>query len=39
VVYQINYDTSKAERILGIKYRTKEETLKDTFADYEARGW
>ncbi|KAJ3793461.1 hypothetical protein GGU11DRAFT_691767, partial [Lentinula aff. detonsa] len=39
IVYQIQYDTSKADRLLGIKYRTKEELIKDTFADYEARGW
>ncbi|KAJ3719624.1 D-lactaldehyde dehydrogenase [Lentinula guzmanii] len=39
IVYQIQYDTSKADRLLGIKYRTKEDLIKDTFADYEARGW
>ncbi|KAG6373213.1 hypothetical protein JVT61DRAFT_6838 [Boletus reticuloceps] len=32
------YDTSKADRILGLKYRTIAETTKDTLADYEARG-
>ncbi|KIK51291.1 hypothetical protein GYMLUDRAFT_50664 [Collybiopsis luxurians FD-317 M1] len=39
VAYRILYDTSKAHRLLGIKYRSKEECLKDTLADYEARGW
>jgi nucleoside-diphosphate-sugar epimerase len=39
VVYRINYDTSKANRLLGIKYRSREECLKDTFGDYEAHGW
>ncbi|KIK51277.1 hypothetical protein GYMLUDRAFT_50648 [Collybiopsis luxurians FD-317 M1] len=38
-VYQIIYDNSKANRLLGIKCRTKEECLKDIFADYEVRGW
>ncbi|KAJ3852270.1 D-lactaldehyde dehydrogenase [Lentinula lateritia] len=39
IIHQIQYNTSKAERLLGIKYRTKEATVQDTFADYEARGW
>ncbi|KAJ3752509.1 D-lactaldehyde dehydrogenase [Lentinula raphanica] len=39
IVHQIQYDTSKADRLLGIKYRTKEDLIKDTFVDYEARGW
>ncbi|KAJ3754083.1 D-lactaldehyde dehydrogenase [Lentinula raphanica] len=39
IVHQIQYDTSKADRLLGIKYRSKEDLVKDTFADYEARGW
>ncbi|KAG9310433.1 hypothetical protein JVU11DRAFT_9573 [Chiua virens] len=33
------YNTAKADRILGLKYRTVAETTKDTFADYETRGW
>ncbi|KAF8545719.1 NAD(P)-binding protein [Imleria badia] len=33
------YNTAKADRILGLKYRTIAETTKDTLADYEARGW
>ncbi|KAJ3841294.1 D-lactaldehyde dehydrogenase [Lentinula raphanica] len=39
IVHQIQYDTSKADRLLGIKFRSKEDLVKDTFADYEARGW
>ncbi|KAJ4490514.1 D-lactaldehyde dehydrogenase [Lentinula aciculospora] len=39
IVHQIQYNTSKAERLLGIKYRTKEDLVKDTFTDYESRGW
>ncbi|KAG2365175.1 hypothetical protein BDR07DRAFT_1399625 [Suillus spraguei] len=38
-VHLVYYDTAKAARILGIKYRTIAETAKDTLADYEAKGW
>ncbi|EGN92982.1 hypothetical protein SERLA73DRAFT_172493 [Serpula lacrymans var. lacrymans S7.3] len=33
------FDSSKATRILGIKFRSLAETTKDTLADYEERGW
>ncbi|KAF8836359.1 NAD(P)-binding protein [Paxillus ammoniavirescens] len=33
------YSTAKADRILGLKYRSIAETTKDTFGDYETRGW
>jgi len=39
IVYKVKYDTSKSDRILGLKYRTKEELVRDTLADFEARGW
>ncbi|KAK2467480.1 hypothetical protein APHAL10511_000335 [Amanita phalloides] len=32
-------DTSKEKRILGLKYRSVEECVRDTLADYERRGW
>ncbi|KAG6856805.1 hypothetical protein H0H87_000502 [Tephrocybe sp. NHM501043] len=35
----VAYDSSKAARILGIKYRTKEDVTRDTLADFENRGW
>ncbi|KAF5376911.1 hypothetical protein D9615_007319 [Tricholomella constricta] len=35
----VEYDTSKGARILGLKYRTKEELTRDTLADFEKRGW
>jgi len=38
-VHLQHYDTTKAARILGVKYRTIAEMTKDTLADYEARGW
>ncbi|CAA7269673.1 unnamed protein product [Cyclocybe aegerita] len=33
------YDKSKEERILGIKFKTMEETAKDTLEDFARRGW
>ena len=38
-VYKITYDSSKSDRILGLKYRSKEELTRDTLADFEARAW
>ncbi|KAG6884850.1 hypothetical protein C0993_007783 [Termitomyces sp. T159_Od127] len=35
----MRYDASKAERILGLKYRTISEVTQDTLADFEKRGW
>ncbi|KAK0199490.1 D-lactaldehyde dehydrogenase [Desarmillaria ectypa] len=37
--YAVDYDTAKEKRILGLKLRTKEETARDTLADFERRGW
>ncbi|KAI6098273.1 hypothetical protein EDD16DRAFT_1718721 [Pisolithus croceorrhizus] len=34
-----SFDNSKSQRILGMKYRSVAEVTRDTFADYEARGW
>ncbi|MFK8002773.1 MAG: SDR family oxidoreductase [Polyangiales bacterium] len=33
------FDSSKAERELGVVFRPFEETLRDTFDDYVRRGW
>ena len=38
-VHNITWKTEKAQRILGIKYRTLEETAKDILVDYEEHGW
>jgi len=38
-IHWIKYDTSKAERIPRPVYRTMEETVRDTLADFEWRGW
>ncbi|KAF8898266.1 hypothetical protein CPB84DRAFT_1780753 [Gymnopilus junonius] len=35
----LDYNGEKGKRILGIKYRSREETFTDTLADFEARGW
>lgn len=33
------YDTTKSERILGLKYRSMVEMTRDTLSDFSARGW
>lgn len=38
-VHLLYYDTTKAARILGLKYRTIAETTRDTLEDYQAKGW
>ena len=38
-IYKVTYDTSKEERILGIKFRTMSETTRDTLEDIARRGW
>ncbi|KAG2007029.1 D-lactaldehyde dehydrogenase [Coprinopsis cinerea AmutBmut pab1-1] len=38
-VYKFQMDASKATRILGITYRSKEDTMKDLLEDFERRGW
>ncbi|KAI0635005.1 NAD-P-binding protein [Trametes polyzona] len=38
-VYRALYDTTKSKRILGMSYRTLEETTTDVVKDWEARGW
>ncbi|EIN05399.1 D-lactaldehyde dehydrogenase [Punctularia strigosozonata HHB-11173 SS5] len=39
VVHLIKYDVSKANRILGLEYRSIETATKDTLEDFKARGW
>ncbi|KIL60770.1 hypothetical protein M378DRAFT_130340 [Amanita muscaria Koide BX008] len=39
VPHKIDYDTSKERKILKVKYKTIEESTKDTLADFESRGW
>lgn len=36
--YELSYDLSKAERILGIKYRSMEEMMRDVLEDFKKRG-
>ncbi|KAI0690651.1 NAD(P)-binding protein [Cerioporus squamosus] len=38
-VHLLNYDTSKERKLFGIKFRTMEETTKDTIEDFVKRGW
>ncbi|KAK0229941.1 hypothetical protein EDD85DRAFT_125874 [Armillaria nabsnona] len=37
--YAIIFDTSKEKRLLGLKFRTMEETARDVLSDFESRGW
>ncbi|KAF8879127.1 hypothetical protein BD779DRAFT_1676521 [Infundibulicybe gibba] len=39
IIHMMEYDTSKAARILGMRYRTMEETITDVLADFQRRGW
>lgn len=39
VVYSVEYSTEKSQRLLGMRYRTLEETTKDTLEDYRVRGF
>ncbi|KAK7456490.1 hypothetical protein VKT23_010740 [Stygiomarasmius scandens] len=38
-IYKIVWDMSKEKKILGIKFRTQNETARDMLADWESRGW
>lgn len=38
-LYLIDYDTSKAKRILGIDYKDEYQCARDMIADFGARGW
>ena len=33
------FDTTKEKKILKIKFRSKEETVKDTWEEFKAKGW
>ncbi|KAI0646157.1 NAD-P-binding protein [Trametes meyenii] len=37
--YPVRYSCEKAQRILGVKSRSLEETTKDSVEDFKARGW
>ncbi|TFY75277.1 hypothetical protein EWM64_g8735 [Hericium alpestre] len=37
--YAIDYDTAKCNRILGIKFRSLQETVRDILVDFKRRGW
>jgi hypothetical protein len=38
-VYQVDYDSSKAKKIFGIKYKTEKDCATDMIADFGKRGW
>ena len=37
--YMARKNVAKATKLLGLQYRTKEETIQDLLKDYEERGW
>ncbi|TEB29189.1 D-lactaldehyde dehydrogenase [Coprinellus micaceus] len=37
--YRVRYSTEKQEKLLGLKYHTKEETTRDILEDFKKRGW
>ncbi|KAM6493007.1 D-lactaldehyde dehydrogenase [Amanita muscaria] len=39
VKHTVEYDVSKAQRILAPQYRSMDETARDMLADFERRGW
>ncbi|KAI0926024.1 hypothetical protein AcW1_008303 [Taiwanofungus camphoratus] len=38
-VHHIMYDTAKAEKLLGLKYRSIKQSTHDMVEDFKARGW
>ncbi len=38
-VYFAKFNAEKSQKILGLKYRSMEETAKDTAAEFKNRGW
>ncbi|KAF7304069.1 D-lactaldehyde dehydrogenase [Mycena indigotica] len=38
-VHLIIFENGKAKKLLGLDYRTMEQTAKDTLEDYEQKGW
>ncbi|KAF9527863.1 D-lactaldehyde dehydrogenase [Crepidotus variabilis] len=38
-VIQVSYDISKERQILGLKYKSRAETTKDTLEEFAKRGW
>ncbi|PBK86378.1 NAD(P)-binding protein [Armillaria gallica] len=37
--YAIIFDMNKEKRLLGLKFRTMEETARDVLSDFDSRGW
>lgn len=38
-VYHTCFDSSKSKRVLGLEYRTIEETTRDSLAQFKQKGW
>ena len=37
--HRMYYNVTRSQQVLGMKYRTFEETAVDTLKDFEARSW
>ena len=39
IVYEYTFDTKKSREVLGMEYKTKQETAKFMLDDFKAKGW
>ena len=39
IEFRHSYDTARAKRILGLEFRSKDVTGRDTIASFKERGW
>ena len=39
IVYEYTLDTKKSREVLGMEYKTKQETAKFMLDDFKAKGW
>ena len=35
----MRFDASKSKKLLGLEYRTMEQTAKDTISQFQEKGW
>ena len=38
-VYAMRFDASKSKKLLGLEYRTMEQTTKDIISQFQEKGW
>lgn len=37
--FEVAYNNTRVQAVLGVKFRSMEETTKDTLEDFKAHGW